>query len=147
MRASQNDDPTFSTDVKVVNVLATVRAKNGEIIRNLSKDEFSLSENGRPQTIRYFSREGGLALTIGLLVDTSMSQQRVLDAERAASFHFLDQVLRDNVDQAFIMQFDFAIQLRTGLTLSRRKLEETLALVDTPSRKELEMQRGGGTLL
>jgi VWFA-related protein len=145
--ATQNDDPTFSTDVKVVNVLATVRTKNGEIIRNLSKDEFSLSENGRPQTIRYFSQESGLALTIGLLVDTSMSQQRVLDSERAASFHFLDQVLRDNVDQAFIMQFDFAIQLRTGLTLSRRKLEETLALVDTPSRKELEMQRGGGTLL
>ena len=147
LRAAQNDDPTFSTDVKVVNVLATVRAKNGEIIRNLSKDEFALSENGRPQTIRYFSRESGLALTIGLLVDTSMSQQRVLDSERAASFHFLDQVLRDNVDQAFIMQFDFAIQLRTRPTLSRRKLEETLALVDTPSRKELEMQRGGGTLL
>jgi len=80
LRAAQNDDPTFSTDVKVVNVLATVRAKNGEIIRNLSKDEFALSENGRPQTIRYFSRESGLALTIGLLVDTSMSQQRVLDS-------------------------------------------------------------------
>src|SRR5579864_2581059 len=145
--AGQSDDATFSTDVKVVNVLATVRAKNGEIIRNLSKDEFSLSENGHPQTIRYFSQETGLALTIGLLVDTSLSQERVLDAERSASFHFLDEVLRDNVDQAFILQFDFAIQLRKGLTLSRRKLEETLALVDTPSRKELEMQRGGGTLL
>src|ERR1700693_2144396 len=110
--AAQSDGPTFSTDVKVVNVLATVRAKNGAIIRNLSKDDFSLSENGHPQTIRYFSQETGLALTIGLMVDTSLSQQRVLDAERAASFHFLDQVLRDNVDQVFIMQFDFAIQLR-----------------------------------
>ena len=147
LRAGQTGDATFSTDVKVVNVLATVRAKNGEFIRNLSKDEFSLSENGRPQTIRYFSQETGLALTLGLMVDTSLSQQRVLDAERTASFHFLDQVLRDNVDQAFIMQFDFAIQLRERLTFSRRKLEETLALVDTPSRKELEMQRGGGTLL
>jgi VWFA-related protein len=145
--AAQNSDATFSTDVKVVNVLATVRMKNGEIIRNLPKDAFSLSENGRPQTIRYFSRETGLALTIGLMVDTSLSQQRVLDAERAASFHFLDQILRDNVDQTFIMQFDFGIQLRERLTSSRGKLEETLALVDTPSRKELEMQRGGGTLL
>jgi VWFA-related protein len=145
--AAQSDDATFSTDVKVVNVLATVRMKNGEVIRNLSKDEFSLSENGRPQTIRYFSRESDLALTIGLMVDTSLSQERVLDAERAASFHFLGQILRDNVDQTFIMQFDFAIQLRERLTSSRRKLEETLALVDTPSRKELEMQRGGGTLL
>jgi VWFA-related protein len=145
--AAQSDDPTFTTDVKVVNVLATVRAKNGGIIRNLSKDEFSLAENGRPQTIRYFSQETGLALTLGLMVDTSLSQQRVLDAERAASFHFFDQVLRDNVDQAFIMQFDFAIQTPQRLTFSRRKLEETLALVDTPSRKELDMQRGGGTLL
>ena len=143
----QTDEATFSTDVKVVNVLATVRAKNGEIIRNLNKDDFSLFENGRPQTIRYFSRETGLALTIGLLVDTSLSQERVLDAERSASFHFFDQVLRDNMDQAFILQFDFAIQLRQKLTSSRRKLEDTLANVDTPSRKELEMQRGGGTLL
>jgi VWFA-related protein len=145
--AGQNDEATFSTDVKVVNVLATVRAKNGEFIRNLSKDDFTVSENGHPETIRYFSRETNLALTIGLLVDTSLSQERVLDAERSASFHFLDQVLRDNIDQAFIMQFDFAIQLRQRLTFSRSKLEDTLTLVDTPSRKELEMQRGGGTLL
>jgi VWFA-related protein len=145
--AGQSDDATFSTDVKVVNVLATVRAKNGEIIRNLSKDDFSLSENGRPQAIRYFSQETGLALTVGLMVDTSLSQQRVLGQERAASFHFFDQVLRDNVDQAFIMQFDFAIQVRQQLTFSRSKLEETLTQVDTPTRKELEMQRGGGTLL
>jgi VWFA-related protein len=145
--AWQSEDATFSTDVKVVNVLATVRAKNGEFIRNLSKDDFTLSENGRPQTVRYFSRQTDLALTIGLMVDTSLSQRRVLDAERSASFHFFDQVLRDNVDQAFIMQFDYTIQLRQGLTFSRNKLEETLTLVDTPSRKELEMQRGGGTLL
>ena len=147
LRAAQSDDATYTTDVKVVNVLATVRAKNGEFIHNLSKDDFSLSENGRPQMIRYFSRETDLALTIGLMVDTSLSQERVLDSERSASFHFFDQVLRDNVDQAFIMQFDFAIQLRQRLTFSRSKLEEALTQVDTPSHKELEMQRGGGTLL
>jgi len=147
LRAGQTDDTTFSTDVKVVNVLATVRAKNGEIIRNLSKDDFSLSENGHPQTIRYFSQETGLALTVGLMVDTSLSQEKVLDAERTASFQFFDQVLRDNVDQAFIVQFDFSIQVRGGLTFSRSKLEDALEQVDTPSRKELEMQRGGGTLL
>jgi VWFA-related protein len=145
--AGQDDNATFSANVKVVNVLASVRAKNGEFIRNLSKDDFSLSENGRNQTIRYFSRESDLPLTLGLMVDTSLSQRRVLDAERAASFRFLDQVLRESVDQVFIVQFDFAIQVRERLTSSRRKLEETLALVDTPSRKELEMQRGGGTLL
>jgi VWFA-related protein len=145
--AAQSDGATFSTDVKVVNVLANVRAKNGEFIRNLSKDDFSLSENGHLQTIRYFSRQTDLALTIGLMVDTSLSQEKVLNAERSASFRFLDQVLRDNVDQAFIMQFDFAIQVRQQLTFSRQKLQDALTMVDTPSHKELEMQRGGGTLL
>lgn len=145
--AQQEDSPTFSTDVKVVNVFATARAKNGEFIRNLSKDDFTLLENGRPQAIRYFSRETNLPLTLGLMVDTSLSQERVLEAERAASFRFLDQVLRDKIDQVFVMQFDFSIQVRQRLTNSRRDLEEKLALVDTPSRKDLEMQRGGGTLL
>jgi VWFA-related protein len=141
------EDVTFSTVVKVVNVLATVRTKKGEIVRDLTKDDFSLAENGRPQQIRYFSRQTDLPLTIGLMVDTSMSQQRVLDAERSASFRFLDQVLRENKDHVFIMQFDMIVRMRQELTSSRNQLDEVLATVDTPSRSELRMQWGGGTLL
>jgi VWFA-related protein len=141
------DEPTFSTDVKVVNLLAIVRTKKGEIVRDLTKDDFSVLENGRRQSIRYFSRESDLPLTIGLLVDTSMSQRRVLEQERTASFHFLDQVLREAQDQVFLMQFDMAVMLRQQLTSSRTKLEEKLAVVDAPTRNELYMQRGGGTLL
>jgi VWFA-related protein len=141
------DEPTFSTEVKVVNLLAIVRTKKGEIVRNLTKDDFSVLENGRPQTIRYFSRESDLPLTIGLMVDTSMSQSRLLDKERTASFHFLDQVLREAQDQVFLMQFDMAVMLRQELTSSRTKLEDKLAVVDTPTRGELSQQRGGGTLL
>src|SRR6266478_9437863 len=95
------EDVTFKTSVKVVNVLATVRTKKGEIIRSLEKDDFSLAENGHPQTIRYFARQSDLPLTIGLMVDTSMSQRRVLDAERGASFRFLEVVLRANQDRVF----------------------------------------------
>src|SRR6476469_8252376 len=76
----RGQDTTFSTDVKVVNVLATVHAKSGQIVRDLNKDDFSVTENGRPQAIRYFSRETDLPLTLGLMVDTSQSQRRVLDA-------------------------------------------------------------------
>ena len=132
--------------MKVVNLLATVTNKKGEIIRDLTKDDFALSENGKPQTIRYFSRQSDLPLTLGLMVDTSMSQQRVIEAERAASFRFLDRVLRENKDQVFIMQFDTWVQMRQELTSSRQKLEESLALVDTPTRNELR-NRGGGTVL
>ena len=145
--ARGQDEPTFSADVKVVNVLATVRTKKNEIVRDLTKDDFLLSENGRPQTIRYFSRETELPLTVGLMVDTSMSQQRVLESERSASFRFLDRVLRESKDKLFVMQFDMAVQLRQPLTSSRKELEEILPYVDTPTRRELSLQTGGGTLL
>ncbi len=141
------EEATFSTDVKVVNVLATVTNKKGQIIRDLSKDDFSLAENGRPQTIRYFSRETDLPLTIGLMIDTSESQTRVMDAERHACARFIDSVLRPDKDQVFIMQFDMAVMVRQALTSSLKKLDDGLALVDTPSREEYQHQIGGGTLL
>jgi len=141
------DEAVFSTDVKVVSVLANVLGRNGEIVKDLGKGDFTLMENGRPQTIRYFSRETDLPLTIGLMVDTSMSQARVLNAERGASLRFLDQVLRENKDKVFLMQFDMVVQMRQALTSSRRELGEALAFVDTPTRRELSEQSEGGTLL
>lgn len=140
------DSAVFSTSVKVVNLLATVRTKRGEIVRDLAKEDFDLAENGHPQQIRYFSRETDLPLTIGLLIDTSVSQQKVLEAERGASFRFLDAMLRPQ-DRVFLVQFDMAVMIRQKLTSSRRDLEEVLRFIDTPTRNELTMQRGGGTLL
>src|SRR5258708_1996103 len=89
---AQDGDAKFTTDVKVVSVLATVLDKQGRIIHDLGKDDFQVLENGRPQTIKYFSRDSDLPLTIGLMVDTSMSQVRVIAEERAASFRFLDKI-------------------------------------------------------
>ena len=145
--AAQDSDVTFSTNVKVVSMLATVLNKQGQIVRDLSKDIFGILENGRPQTIRYFSRDTDLPLTLGLLVDTSMSQVQVIESERAASFRFIDQVLRENKDQVFVMQFDMSVQTSQELTSSRDKLRHALAFVDTPTRSELRNQYGGGTLL
>jgi VWFA-related protein len=138
---------TFSADVKVVNVLATVRDKKNQIVRDLAKDDFVVLEDGHPQAIRYFSRESDLPLTVGLMIDTSMSQAKVLESERAASFRFVDQVLRETKDQVFVMQFDLAVMLRQPLTSSHQKLSEILPYVDTPTRKDLEMQTRGGTML
>jgi len=145
--ARGQDTPVFSTDVKVVNVLATVRNKTGALVGNLSQDDFSLSEDGRPQTIRYFARETDLPLTLGLMVDTSGSQRRVLDAERGASMRFLDRVFREKQDHVFIMQFDSTVQLRQALTSSVRELDDAMAYVDTETMRQLRMQGGGGTLL
>ncbi len=59
-----------------------------------------------PQPIKYFSRQSGLPLTLGLLVDISGSQRNVIDPQRTAAFQFFHQVLRDGSDWAFVLAFD-----------------------------------------
>jgi VWFA-related protein len=126
--------PDISVDVKLVNVLATVRNKKGEIVRNLTKDDFTLNEDGRLQTIQYFSQESDLPLTLGLLVDTSMSQRSVLGQERTASYSFFDHMLREDKDKDFLIRFDHEVELLQDLTSSREKLEQSLELLDSPER-------------
>jgi VWFA-related protein len=145
--ASSQDQPTFSTELKVVNIIATVRNKTGALVGGLDKDDFSLSEDGRPQTIRYFAHETDLPLTLGLMVDTSGSQVKVLDQERGASLRFLDRVFRDGKDRVFIMQFDTSVQVRQPLTSSIKKLDDAMAYVDGETMRQIRMQGGGGTLL
>jgi VWFA-related protein len=134
-------DATFSTSVKVVNVLATVRNGKGEIVRNLTSNDFAIDEDGRPQVIRYFSQETELPLTLGLLIDVSGSQRRVLPEERRASYTFLSQVLREDKDAAFLIQFDRDVELIKDLTSSRRDLETALDSLDAP---ELRRPGSGG---
>src|SRR5215469_10058917 len=126
---------TLSVQVKVVNVLATVRDKHGKIVNDLGKDDFTLAEDGRPQSIHYFTRETDLPLTLGLLVDTSMSQRRVLDQERSASHGFLDQMVRADKDKAFIIHFDREVELLQDLTNSHEKLEDALGKLNSPQFK------------
>jgi VWFA-related protein len=139
----QAQAPPITAHVKVVNVLATVRDKKGAIVRDLTQDDFELKEDDRPQTIRYFSHETDLPLTLGLLVDTSMSQRRVLGEERDASATFLDQVLRVDKDQAFVIHFDHEVELLQDLTSSRQKLQAALGLLQVPQRSDPD--RGDST--
>jgi len=140
----QQANPTFSADVKVVNLLATVRDKQGQIVRDLAKEDFLLDEDGRPQTISYFSRETNLPLTLGLLVDTSGSERRMIPDERRASLRFIEQVLRPDKDQAFVIHFDFEVELLEDLTNSREKLERALNQLDSSQPQLQRQQQGGG---
>lgn len=133
---AQDAAATIAVDVKVVTLPVTVRDKHGKIVRDLTKDDFTLQEDGRPQTIRYFSQEANLPLTLGLLVDTSRSQTNVLDAERNASRSFLDQMLVQEKDKAFLIHFDREVELLQDLTPSREKLQAALELLKTPSDRE-----------
>jgi len=137
--------PTVSVNVKVVSVLATVRDKHGKILPDLSKNDFTLQEDSHPVNIRYFSKETNLPLTLGLLVDTSMSQRTVIDQEKTASKAFLDQVLREK-DTAFLIHFDKDVELLQDLTSSRQKLETAIESLQTRSlRDEDNNSRAGGS--
>ena len=158
---AQDAATTIAVDVKVVTLPVTVRDKHGAIVRDLTKDDFTLQEDGRPQTIKYFSQDTNLPLTMGLLVDTSRSQTSALDAERNASRSFFDQMLVKEKDKAFLIHFDREVELLQDLTSSREKLQAALDLLKTPSDRERSndpndsddsrsgsgSHRGGGTEL
>jgi VWFA-related protein len=141
LRRPQEGQPKIAVEVKTVSVLATVRDKHGKIISNLTKDDFQLDEDGNPQTISYFAHESDLALRLGLLVDTSLSQRRLLDQERSASYSFLDHLLRGDKDLAFVIHFDREVELLEEFTPSRPKLQAALQALETP---QVEAGGAGG---
>jgi len=114
-------------DVQVVNILATVRDKDGRLVNSLTKDDFEIYEDGELQDIQYFGRQTDLPLTIGLLVDTSVSQQRVVEVERSAGYQFFDEILRVDKDLAFLMSFE---NFNTTLMLVGSDAPLTIAMFD-----------------
>jgi VWFA-related protein len=135
------DKAEGTPQAKVVNLPATVRDKHGKLVNNLAKDDFVLQEDGRFQDIRWFSLESSLPLTLGLLVDTGASQRRVLGQERDASSAFIDQMLRADKDQAFLIHFDREVELDQDLTSSGAKLRAALEGLEAPQFS----QAGGGS--
>lgn len=136
---TQDPQLKIAVEVKSVSVLATVRDKHGKIIPNLNKEDFQLDEDGRAQKIDYFAHESDLPLRLGLLVDTSLSQRKVIDQERSASYSFLDHLLREQKDLAFVIHFDHEVELLQDFTGSRPKLQAALQQLQTP-----QLSAGGG---
>jgi VWFA-related protein len=119
------DQATIKVDTDVVNLLVSVRDKRGGLVGNLEKNDFNILEDGKPQTIKYFSRETDLPLTIGMLVDISGSQRNLISIEREAASQFFSQVLRKK-DMAFLISFGEEAELLQDLTNSSRLLGEGL---------------------
>lgn len=120
-------EPKFSADVNVVNILANVFDQRGALVQNLAKHDFVVEDDGQPQNIRYFSKQSELPLTLGLLVDTSGSMARMRDEEHDASMQFFKQVLRPKHDRAFVMDFDEQVRILEPFTSSRRRLDAALS--------------------
>jgi len=118
-------DATIKVDVDLVNVLCSVRNKGNGLVSNLEKSDFKLFEDGKEMEIKYFTRETDLPLTIGMLVDTSKSQENLIETEKRAAYQFFKVVLRKK-DEAFLMQFGAEAELLQDSTNSPRMLEDGL---------------------
>ena len=127
--SSQNDQDqsvsTLKVNVNVVQLFFNVKDKHGGLIPNLTKNDFELAEEGKPQTIKYFTAESNLPLTLGILIDSSGSQQRVLDMEKEVGAQFLGEILRPK-DLAFVVSFDVNVELLQDFTSSTHDLRAGL---------------------
>ncbi len=117
--------PTYRKTVNLVNVFFNVKDKHGALVPNLKQDQFELSEDGKPQTIKYFSAETNQPLTLGILIDSSGSMQRMLPEEKVVAGDFLRQVITDK-DLAFVISFDISVDLLQDLTSNVRQLRAGL---------------------
>jgi len=129
---TEKSDQTLKVNVNVVGVFLNVKDKHGALIPNQTKDDFEVFEDGKPQTIKYFTAESNLPLTLGILIDTSGSQLRVLDMEKEVGGAFLRQVLTDK-DEAFVMDFDVQSELVQDYTRDVHRLQSALNKVKIQS--------------
>jgi VWFA-related protein len=130
-QTASNDKPdkpvlTLKAQVHEVVLPVTVRDKKGQLVSTLKQEDFVLTDDGRPQTVRSFAHGLNLPLRMGLLIDTSRSQSSALAGERSASGKFVDQMLSQPADKAFLIHFDHEVELLQDFTSSKDKLHHEL---------------------
>lgn len=135
--SDQESVEVFKSQVNVVNLFFNVKDKHGMLIPNLTKTDFEVLEDGKPQNIKYFSAESDQPLTLGIMIDTSASQTRVLEIEQESCAEFLKQVLRPK-DLAFVINFDVDVNLDQDFTSNVRDLTRAL------NKMQINAGVGGG---
>jgi len=121
----QTPAETLKVSVNVVGLFFNVKDKHGALIPNLTKDDFEVIEDGKPQTIKYFAAESNLPLTLGILIDSSGSQRNVLDMEKQVGGAFLRQILTDK-DEAYVIDFNIDTALVQDYTRDVHRLQAAL---------------------
>src|SRR6202166_4770016 len=111
----QESRETLKVNVNVVGLFFNVKDKHGALIPNLTKNDFEVLEDGKPQTIKYFAAESNLPLTLGMMIDASGSQRNVIDMEKEVGGAFLRQILTDK-DEAYVISFDISVDLLQDFT-------------------------------
>ncbi|HEX5484088.1 MAG TPA: VWA domain-containing protein [Terriglobia bacterium] len=123
--AASQQPPVLKVQTEVVNVYAVVRDKKGHLIPDLTQRDFEITEDGVPQQIRYFSRATDTPLTLGMMIDTSPSQQRVLPLEQRQADAFLREVIRPK-DLTFVLHFDIGVELLQDFTPDLARLTQAI---------------------
>jgi VWFA-related protein len=126
-QSDQSQEPvaTFKANANIVQLFFNVKDKHGALIPNLTKDDFNIAEDGKPQTIKYFTAESNLPLTLGIMIDSSASQTNVLEMEKEVGGAFLKQILTDK-DEAYVISFDISVDLLQDFTRDVHRLQSAL---------------------
>jgi VWFA-related protein len=134
----QGQGPVIKSEVTLVNLFATVRDKNKRIVTDLKQDDFHVAEDGHDEKIAFFSKEMSLPITLGLLLDTSGSEQFMLGAIQDAGGRFMHRVLKKG-DEAMVISFDSDVDLLSDFTDDKSILDRAInkARINIP---------GGGSL-
>ena len=122
---SQEPTTTLKINVNVVQLFFNVKEKHGGLVPNLTKNDFEIYEDGKPQTIKYFTAESNLPLTLGMMIDASGSQRNVIDMEKEVGGAFLHQILTDK-DEAYVISFDITVDLLQDFTRDTHRLQAAL---------------------
>ncbi len=126
---------TIRVPVNLVNVLFTVTDKKNHLVLDLTKNDFKVFEDKKPQQLQFFGRESDLPLRIGILIDTSNSIRERLRFEQEAAVDFLTTTIKPDKDSAFVVGFDVTPQLVQDYTDDTNKLADAIR----------SLQAGGGT--
>jgi len=127
----QTQEPTpqsqqpLKVQTTLVNIFATVRDNHHTIVTGLTQDDFKIFEDGQEQKVAYFSKEVNLPITLGILIDTSGSMDRMIGAEQDAASRFLREVMRKK-DEAMVISFDFDVDLLADFTQDTNVLERAI---------------------
>src|ERR1700761_9367620 len=145
---ADNEKPVTTLKVQTNEVIlpVIVRDKKGQAVPNMKADDFVLHEDGRPQTIKSFNRETNLPFRLGLLVDTSRSQEAALPSEKEATGKFIDQMLSQPADKAFLLHFDHEVELLQDFTATKSRLHHELDEMSTSNyaNNDDNSQNSGG---
>src|SRR5437762_1335671 len=117
--------PVIKSQVSLVNIFATGRDKKKHIMPSLKKEDFHVFEDDQEQKIAFFANERALPITLGLLIDTSRSEENRLPAEQEAAAKFLDRVLRKG-DEAMVISFGTDVDLLSDFTDDRAQLDRAI---------------------